>query len=214
MANNRIDRTPHYNFAIFDKSQIGIFFDDFVKYLAGTNNSNMNSIDDILYDFEQQMANVKDGDSAYVHIRWGSSLTPEELLEIPADYIGIYSGDSPTPPTNHTGYKWYKYKGENGLSAYLHIKWGDSTTPEVLLDSPADYIGFCASSSSNAPTDYTEYKWYYYKGEKGEKGNVMYATFSFDPNTGNLIMHTPDEYTGATFSINENGELVVEIEVS
>ncbi len=161
MANDRIDRTPNYNLAIFDKTQIGIYFDDFVKYLAGTNNSNMNSLDEILYDFEEQMANVKDGDSAYVHIKWGNSLTPEELL-----------------------------------------------------DEPADYIGFCTSNSPNAPTDYTGYKWYYIRGERGEKGNVMYATFSFDPDTGNLIMHTPDEYTGAIFSINEGGEMVVEIEVN
>ena len=49
-------------------------------------------------------------------------------------------------------------------------------------------------------------------GPQGPIGNVMYATFDIDFETGELIMTTPDGYTGPTFSINdETGELEVSI---
>lgn len=60
-----------------------------------------------------------------------------------------------------------------------------------------------------------------FKGDKGDKGdtgaqgpigNVMYATFDIDFDTGELMMTTPDGYTGPTFLINdETGELEVSI---
>ncbi|MDD4699455.1 MAG: hypothetical protein PHV07_04245 [Oscillospiraceae bacterium] len=114
MADNRIDRTEHYDLAIFDPSQIGVYFDDFVKYLAGTNNSNMKVIDTTFYNLTQQIAGVH-GDNAYVHIRWGTSETPEELLTEPAEFIGICTNHQPEAPTNYEAYKWYKYKGEAGV---------------------------------------------------------------------------------------------------
>ena len=40
------------------------------------------------------------------------------------------------------------------------------------------------------------------KGNKGDVGNVLYATFSQD--SGDIIMTTPDGYTGPTFAINNN----------
>jgi hypothetical protein len=47
---------------------------------------------------------------------------------------------------------------------------------------------------------------------KGDTGNVMYATFDIDFDAGELVMTTPDGYTGPTFSINdETGELEVSI---
>lgn len=49
-------------------------------------------------------------------------------------------------------------------------------------------------------------------GAQGPIGNVMYATFDIDFETGELMMATPDGYTGPTFSINdETGELEVSI---
>ena len=45
---------------------------------------------------------------------------------------------------------------------------------------------------------------------QGKTGNVMYATFSIDPETGLLTMTTPDGYTGPVFSI-VNGFLEVSI---
>lgn len=53
----------------------------------------------------------------------------------------------------------------------------------------------------------TSGKWY----NTGEiaKGNIMYATFDFDPITGELSMYTDEEYTGNRFELDNNGFLSV-----
>lgn len=42
-------------------------------------------------------------------------------------------------------------------------------------------------------------------------GNVMYATFDIEPETMELVMETPDAYAGPRFTVNEKGEMEVEI---
>lgn len=54
------------------------------------------------------------GTPAYVHIKWGTSLTPATLLNTPNEYIGIASTASATAPATYSGYSWYKYKGDKG----------------------------------------------------------------------------------------------------
>lgn len=44
------------------------------------------------------------------------------------------------------------------------------------------------------------------KGDKGDIGNVMFAVFDVDDD-GELIMITPDGYTGPEFEINDDGEM-------
>lgn len=41
------------------------------------------------------------------------------------------------------------------------------------------------------------------RGEKGETGNVLFASFTADPESGLLTMHTPDAYQGPEFRLNE-----------
>ena len=50
-----------------------------------------------------------------------------------------------------------------------------------------------------------------FKNLKGEPGNISYATFEVDPATGMLIMNYGESYTGAEFSINDNGYLEVTV---
>lgn len=38
---------------------------------------------------------------------------------------------------------------------------------------------------------------------QGKTGNVMYATFDIDTDTGELVMYTPDGYTGPVFSLSD-----------
>ena len=49
------------------------------------------------------------------------------------------------------------------------------------------------------------------QGPKGDPGNVMYATFGIDLDTGILSMKYDAGYYGASFSINEHGELEVSV---
>ena len=60
--------------------------------------------------------------------------------------------------------------------------------------------------------------WWTWDAEQGEyvdtgesaRGDVMYATFEIDIDTGELVMYTPDGYTGPVFSL-VNGFLEVTI---
>lgn len=60
--------------------------------------------------------------------------------------------------------------------------------------------------------------WWTWDAEQGEyvdtgesaRGDVMYATFEIDIDTGELVMYTPDGYTGPAFSL-VNGFLEVTI---
>lgn len=60
--------------------------------------------------------------------------------------------------------------------------------------------------------------WWKWDAEQGEyvdtgesaRGDVMYATFEIDMDTGELVMYTPDGYTGPAFSL-VNGFLEVTI---
>lgn len=57
------------------------------------------------------------GDNAYVWVKYASQEPTEashSMGDIPDDWVGIYSGNSATAPTDYTRYKWYKIKGEQG----------------------------------------------------------------------------------------------------
>lgn len=53
--------------------------------------------------------------------------------------------------------------------------------------------------------------WWTWDAEQGEyvdtgesaRGDVMYATFDIDTDTGELVMYTPDGYTGPVFSLSD-----------
>lgn len=78
-----------------------------------------------------------------------------------------------------------------------------------------------AADRSNALSDHRDEirdgYWWRWNEETGEwyntgeiaKGNVMYAVFDVDPATGELSMFTDDEYTGASFELNNEGILSV-----
>ena len=57
------------------------------------------------------------GDNAYIWIKYASQKPTESshsMGDLPDDWIGIYSGDASTAPTDWQQYKWYKIKGEKG----------------------------------------------------------------------------------------------------
>ncbi len=57
------------------------------------------------------------GDNAYVWIKYASqepTETSHSMGDIPDDWIGIYSGNASTAPTDWKQYKWFQIKGEKG----------------------------------------------------------------------------------------------------
>ena len=57
----------------------------------------------------------RNGTNSYTHIKYSNNSNGSGMNDNPnATYLGIYTGDSSTPPNNYTSYKWTKIKGEDG----------------------------------------------------------------------------------------------------
>ena len=72
------------------------------------------------------------GDNAYVWIKYASQKPTESshsMGDIPDDWIGIYSGNASTAPTDWQQYKWFKHKGEKG----------DTGSPATLVTKSVTY---------------------------------------------------------------------------
>ena len=57
------------------------------------------------------------GIPAYVHIKYSTSEpdSDDDMRDIPSKWMGIYSGQSATPPVHYTDYAWYKIKGDPAM---------------------------------------------------------------------------------------------------
>ncbi len=74
------------------------------------------------------------GDNQYVWIKYASQEPTQEshsFGDVADDWIGIYSGDSSTAPTDWTQYEWFQIKGEKG----------DTGEPAQLISSAVEYQG-------------------------------------------------------------------------
>lgn len=72
------------------------------------------------------------GDNAYVWIKYASQEPTESsnsMGDIPDNWIGIYSGNASTAPTDWKQYKWFKHKGEKG----------DTGNPATLVSRSVTY---------------------------------------------------------------------------
>ena len=72
------------------------------------------------------------GDNAYVWIKYASQKPTESshsMGDIPDNWIGIYSGNASTTPTDWKQYKWFKHKGEQG----------DTGAPATLVSKSVTY---------------------------------------------------------------------------
>lgn len=72
------------------------------------------------------------GNNAYVWIKYASQEPTESshsIGDIPDDWIGIYSGNASTAPTDWQQYKWFKHKGEQG----------DTGNPATLVTKSVTY---------------------------------------------------------------------------
>ena len=74
------------------------------------------------------------GDNAYVWIKYASQNPTESshsMGDIPDDWIGIYSGNASTAPTDWQQYKWYQIKGEKGDTGAAATLVNKSVTYQV-----------------------------------------------------------------------------------
>jgi hypothetical protein len=123
------------------------------------------------------------GDNAYIHIKYAASVptSDSDMHATPQSgdkFIGIYSGDSSTPPTSHTSYMWSKYVGENGAPGPQGEQGIQGETGATGAPGPANTLSIgtvtdgeqaSASITGNAPSQTLNLV--LPKGEKGDTGN-------------------------------------------
>ena len=74
------------------------------------------------------------GDNSYVWIKYASQNPTESshsMGDIPDDWIGIYSGNASTAPTDWKQYKWFRHKGEQGDTGAAATLVNKSVTYQV-----------------------------------------------------------------------------------
>ena len=92
------------------------------------------------------------GDNAYIWIKYASqepTAASHSMGDIPDDWIGIYSGNSSTAPTDWKQYKWFKHKGEKGDTGNPATLVTKSVTYQVSTSGTVEPSG---TWSSNVPT--------------------------------------------------------------
>ena len=107
----------------------------------------------------------------YTHIVYSDNADGSNFGREPKKYMGVARTTSPTQPTDKTAYKWFKVKGEDGVSSYIHRKYSDYANGTNMSDnSNLKYIGIYTGTSSTPPTTASSYLWSKIKGEDGANG--------------------------------------------
>ena len=129
----------------------------------------------------------RDGVSNYIHRKYSDYSNGANMDDNSnRKYIGIYTGTSPTPPSNASAYLWSKIKGEDGANGVPGAKGADGRTPyfhTAYSNSPTGdrdfsttnsndklYIGTYSDFEVADSNDYRRYKWIKIKGENGRNG--------------------------------------------
>lgn len=127
-----------------------------------------------------------------------------------------------------TGAQWKKF-AQNSVSQYVTQAQQQARAAATSATQAAQSASNAAQSEQNAAESATEAAesaetaqeysgkppiiqndtWWTWDAETGEyvdtgeaaRGDVMYATFEIDMDTGELVMYTPDGYTGPAFSL-------------
>ena len=159
----------------------------------------------------------------YTHIVYSDYSDGTSFGREPKKYMGVARTTSPTQPTNKTAYKWFKMKGDDGVSSYIHRKYSDNANGSPMSDdSNLKYIGIYTGTSAIAPTTPTSYTWSKIKGEDGQQGvpgargsdgktSYLHTAYS-NSATGDRDFSTTDsnnkEYIGtySDFEINDSND--------
>ena len=107
----------------------------------------------------------------YTHIVYSDNADGSNFGREPKKYMGVARTTSPTQPTDKTAYKWFKMKGDDGVSSYIHRKYSDFSNGANMSDnSNLKYIGIYTGSSQTPPATASSYLWSKIKGEDGANG--------------------------------------------
>lgn len=156
---------------------------------------------------EEKIANIG---GIFLHIKYSDNSDGSNMSDAPTiqtKYIGIYSGDSKEAPTDKSMYVWSLFrgedgqsvKGEDGKSAYLHIKY--SNDGETFTDQngevAGDWIGTYTDENESDSTEFSKYTWKKIKGEQGENGEPGTDGTSVTIKSSSITYQTSDSGTTA-----------------
>lgn len=196
----------------------------FITYICTATYDGLSATSKISFNLTSSGANGNNGTNAYVHIKYGTSATPTELLDTPSDYMGIYSGSSSIPPISYTEYRWFKIKGEDGTSvtilgsAYYNGMLTDDNIGQVItIYSDESFNHVINSASSPALIDGDAYIVAGYlcvynaerdnficagqvQGPKGDAGVTYYTWIKYaDSETSTTLYDTPTAVQGLKY---------------
>ena len=164
----------------------------------------------------EKLANIS---GKFLHIMYAADSEGANISSTPNDntkYIGIYSGDSETAPDDPAAYQWslikgsdgVGVKGEDGKSAYLHIKYSDDgrTFTSNSGEDPGDWIGTCTDANEADPTTFESYTWKLIKGEDGQNGTDGISPTVKITKTGTVTTITITDKNGTHTQTVNDGE--------
>lgn len=100
------------------------------------------------------------GDNAYVWIKYAAQEPTESshsMGDIPDDWIGIYSGNASTAPTDWQQYTWYQIKGEKGDTGAAATVTG--TTVEYMISDSGTIVPSGSWSTTIPAVPQGKYLW-------------------------------------------------------
>ena len=100
------------------------------------------------------------GDNAYVWIKYAAQEPTESshsMGDIPDDWIGIYSGNASTAPTDWQQYTWYQIKGEKGDTGAAATVTG--TTVEYMISDSGTIVPGGSWSTTIPTVPQGKYLW-------------------------------------------------------
>ena len=112
-----------------------------------------------------------------------------------------------------------KIKGEDGLTAYVHIKYSNDSGATFTPNNGeeiGDYMGIYADNIETDSTDVSKYKWSKIKGEegvpgeKGEDGKTYYTWIRYSDNENGLNMYNTPNSSTEYIGIASNKETMTE----
>lgn len=141
-------------------------------------------------------------------------------VDEPQKNLIIEPGVFYTPDVSSVGVLSWTNNGdlENPASKQITPKprgaWSSSTKYyrlDVVTNNGTSYIATTTVPAGTALTNTSYWQVIAERGTDGEDGGLLYATFEVNLTTGQLMMNADENYDGADFSIDSDGNLLVTI---
>lgn len=128
-----------------------------------------------------------DGRTSYFHVKYSpvANPTPDQMTEVPDEYIGTYVDFIEEDSTDPGMYSWSRFQGlpgeqgipgqdgANGKTSYLHIRYSDDGGLSFTSNqgkTPGDYLGQYVDYVEEDSNNVYDYTWSKIKGEQGIQG--------------------------------------------